>query len=156
MRELTRYLSTTVRVFPDYAGTIIWFAIGPFDYDSAHIPQDLRVAMQEWEETYYAGLDSPNATPELVASYDSEGVHLAEQLSQVVGQEFAVEYLPRANSADRVVFRADGPAAEPAVAAAFRARADEFLERRSKVQKRLDDGDALRWIVPDGKHWPPD
>lgn len=92
MRELTRYLSTTVRVFPDYAGTIIWFTIGPFDYDSARIPQDLRVAMQEWEETYYAGLDSPDAAPELVGAYDLEGLHLAEQLSQLVGQEFAVEY----------------------------------------------------------------
>ncbi|MGN6204491.1 hypothetical protein [Humibacter sp.] len=111
MRELTRYLSTTVRVFPDYAGTIIWFTMGPFDYDSARIPQDLRVAMQEWEETYYAGLDSPNAAPELVgapewarplASANTPRAKPCEFISAASNLTYTTSYCPACGDETRV------------------------------------------------------
>ena len=46
-----------MRMFPDYAGTVLWYGGGPVDYEEAHLPAGLVAYLEAWEASYYAGLD---------------------------------------------------------------------------------------------------
>jgi hypothetical protein len=77
------YLRSVLRVFPDYAGTVLWFVSDPVRYERAQLTPQLEADLNAWETRYYGGL-----TPELhwrpefdIASYDSDGVSLCERLA---------------------------------------------------------------------------
>ncbi len=55
--ELSEYETRVVRIFPDYATTVIWFFF-PVDYDRAGLDSELITAMSAWERSYCEGLDS--------------------------------------------------------------------------------------------------
>ncbi|MCU1479853.1 MAG: hypothetical protein JWQ19_639 [Subtercola sp.] len=56
MTDAAEYLGTVVRVFPDYAETVLWFAPGPVSYEESHLTDTLVAEMIEWEAAYYASL----------------------------------------------------------------------------------------------------
>lgn len=47
----------TVRMFPDYADTVLWFE-GPVDYDLTGLTPDLLHDLTAWEQSYYDSLTS--------------------------------------------------------------------------------------------------
>lgn len=47
------YATRTVRVFPDYANSVIWFS-DPFPYHESHLSKSLVTRLDRWEASYYS------------------------------------------------------------------------------------------------------
>src|SRR5699024_821144 len=43
----------TIRMFPDYADTVLWFGDGPVEYSDTGLTAALIDALQRWEQTFY-------------------------------------------------------------------------------------------------------
>lgn len=84
-----------MRVFPDYADTVLWFAPGPVSYEESHLTEGLVAEMVKWEATYYANLTDLfewHAEADLLA-FDEEGLRLANRLAEELGDAVEVDYL---------------------------------------------------------------
>lgn len=94
MVDAAEYLRTVVRVFPDYADTVLWFAPGPVSYEESHLTEGLVAELVEWEGTYYASLtDLFQWRPEAnLLAFDVEGLRLAHRLAEELGDAVEVEY----------------------------------------------------------------
>lgn len=82
-----------VRVFPDYANTVIWYARGPVPYEETGLSLDLIGAMDEWETAYYASLDESYsfASPQAESDHVTRGLVIAKGLSEEIGDILPVE-----------------------------------------------------------------
>jgi hypothetical protein len=109
-----------VRLFPDYAGSVLWFPHAVAYPDTALDPA-LVTDLIRWEIGYY---DSLNAdfdwqTPEAARAFTAEGVALALRLAVQLGDGFDVEFASYETGVARRRFRSELPADNPAAAAAF-------------------------------------
>ncbi len=148
MKGLTEYATSVVRLFPDYAGSAIWFW-EPVPYEVTGLSSDLVRDLQAWEESYYGGLDAYAwRSADLGDAFAAEGKRLAHRLASELGDEFAVEYDVLAEPGRRRV-RGPGPPRNPAAAAAFRELAAEARAEHARITKIVDqarrDGDPLEW-----------
>ncbi|RFA13234.1 hypothetical protein B7R22_13790 [Subtercola boreus] len=122
MSDAAEYLRTVVRVFPDYAGTVLWFAAGPVLYDEAHLTEGLVAEMVRWEAAYYASLTDffewrPGTDP---SAFDEQGLRLAKRLAEELGDAVEVEYHHRREGAPQPVrLRGAGNGTNAAARAAF-------------------------------------
>jgi hypothetical protein len=144
---VSEYATTVVRLFPDYAGSVIWFST-PVPYEETGLDPQLTDDLQAWDASYYAGLDSGYdwRTPKLEARFLAEGARLARRLADQIGDDFQVEH-DLGESRRRV--RGAGPARNPEPAAAFHRLADaareEWAQLRQAVDRAAKDGHTLEW-----------
>jgi hypothetical protein len=143
------YLRSVVRVFPDYANTVIWFAPGPVRYEDARVTDELRDAMVAWEKAWYADLsdDFHFSSPEVARSLAAEGRRLATWLSTELGENFEVEVLLDEVGGGHDRLRGEGPGTNPAAVAAFRGMAAEDKAEHDRIQVLIADGAQFTWIA---------
>ncbi|MBC7761490.1 MAG: hypothetical protein H7201_06775 [Candidatus Saccharibacteria bacterium] len=104
------YLRSVVRVFPDYADTVLWFVPGPVDYEDAHLTPQLTSDMKAWEASFYANETDVGAwRPGFDAdAYEAEGLRLCQCLAEELGDLVGVEYRSGQEGAKRVILRGTG------------------------------------------------
>jgi hypothetical protein len=114
---VSEYATTVIRLFPDYAESVIWFS-SPVPYEETQLDDRLIADLRTWEASYYAGLSSDLSwrAPGLEARFRADGLELARRLADQIGDDFQVEY-DLGWSRRRV--RGTGPARNPAAALAF-------------------------------------
>lgn len=151
------YFTTVIRIFPDYAESVIWFAIGPVSYNDAKISSQLRSDMEAWEDFYYAAQteDFRWRRPEGREWFNAEGRRLAERLAGEVGSRFEVEVRVYRNKKVRVNSKAEPT--NPEAAEAFETIARELREFEERIERETRAGSNFRWFAygpaedPDGK-----
>jgi hypothetical protein len=149
MDGLSEYSTAVIRLFPDYAESAIWFAIGVVRYEDAHLSPELQEDMKSWEASFYADLDTFNGwrSPESAESFAKNGLLLAGRLADELGKDFEVEV--DADVAGRRMrrFRSDSVATNLSAAKAFRAIADRSKAEHDSIQKRIAEGHTYRWAA---------
>jgi hypothetical protein len=132
------YATDIVRVFPDYADSVIWFS-DPMPYPETHLTVDLVTRLTDWETSYYSGLTDEFEwrSPDALHSFSAEGLELARAISEEIGSGFEVEYRSFENSDAVASLRSEHPAANPAAEAAFTARAERARADWSALRARL-------------------
>ena len=110
----------TVRMFPDYAGTVLWFG-GPVSYEDSGLTQPLVRALHSWKERYYLSItqDFEWVSAEAARRFTTEGHRLAECVADELGERYDVEFASHENDVPARIFRASGPASNAKAVAAF-------------------------------------
>lgn len=110
----------TVRLFPDYAGTVLWFS-GPVRYEDSGLTQGLIRALQSWEESYYHSMtpDIEWVSAEAAHRFTAEGNRLAECVADELGERYDVGFASYEDGVPARIFRASGPARNAEAVAAF-------------------------------------
>ena len=140
--------TTVVRLFPDYADSVLWFP-DPLPYEQTRLDAQLIEDLKAWEDSYYAGLTPTYSwrDPALQAEFVAEGARLARRLAAEIGDEFQVEHDSAGGVPRRV--RGRGPARNPDAAAALRemarAATAEWDELRRVVAGARRAGQTLEW-----------
>ena len=130
-----------VRMFPDYADTVLWFD-GPVDYAECGLSERLIRDLERWEQGYYDALvDLEWRTPELAAQFTKNGVRLAQQVARELGEDFEVEFRSYENGAGVRRFRGKGPGS-PAATAAFGQRAAAIRDDRERLSRMKAEDEA--------------
>ncbi|TIH36138.1 hypothetical protein [Subtercola vilae] len=122
MASAVEYLRSVVRVFPDYADTVLWFAPGPVAYEDAHLTKELEARMKAWENSYYAALTELFEWQKGfdVVAFDRRGLGLATSLADELGDALGVEYRNHQDGGqEAVTLRGAGEGTNPAARAAF-------------------------------------
>jgi hypothetical protein len=142
------YATRIVRVFPDYAETVIWFG-SPFPYLETGLSDALIERMKAWEDSYYAALteDIKWRSVEELERFDAEGMTLAHDLAAEIGPDFEVEYRSFADREAITQLHDEAPAPNPAAQEAFAARADTGRVERAKAQAMRSAAPDLRWFA---------
>jgi len=144
---VSEYATTVVRLFPDHAGSAIWFS-SPLPYEESQLDAPLIADLRAWEDRHHDGLDSDYEwrTPELETHFHADGARLARRLADQIGDDFQVQY-ELGGSHRRI--RGVGPARNPDAAAVFHRLADTAREEWSRLRKMVDqaaeEGHALGW-----------
>ena len=142
-------LQTRVRVFPDYADSVIWFCIGLVHYDEARISPGLQADMEAWEQTYYEGIDTQNYQWKSRTQHQrfvAEGLRLGAMLADELGEQFEVEVVATFGSSENnTIFRSPRQATNREAAAAFAARAQKLLEFELYMKRVRDAGGSFGW-----------
>ncbi len=148
MRDPGAYLRTVVRVFPDYAGTVLWFVGGPVDYADAKLSDSLAAAMQAWEESYYRSLDDDLKwrSPGTEEHHAAEGLRLARLLADELGDAFEVEVWAE-GAKEKIRILGLHPGSNPAAVAAFRGWAAESEAEDERVRQLRDSGVTFGWTA---------
>jgi hypothetical protein len=109
------YATRIVRVFPDYADTVIWFD-GPFPYAETCLSEALIERMEAREGSSCAALtdDIKWRSVEESERFSATGMELAHHLAVELGPDFEVEYHSYVGSGANTQFSAHGPASNPA------------------------------------------
>jgi hypothetical protein len=145
--EVSEFGTTVVRLFPDYADSVVWFR-GPVPYEQTKLDARLIADLQSWDASYYAGLngDYEWRSAGLADQFHADGARLARRLADQIGDDFEVQY-DRGESHRRV--RGSGAPRNPAAAAAFHQMADaareEWRSMRQVVEEAARDGHTLEW-----------
>lgn len=110
----------TVRMFPDYAGSVLWFG-GPVSYEDSGLTQQLIRALPLWEECYYLSMtqDFEWVSAEAAHRFTAEGNRLAECVADELGERYDVEFASYEDDVPARIFRASGPARNAEAVAAF-------------------------------------
>lgn len=143
----SEYATTVVRLFPDHAGSVLWFS-EPVPYEVTRLDPGLLDALRAWEDAYEAGLTDEYAwrAPELEVAFRREAARLARRLADQLGDGFQVQY-DTADGHRRV--RGSGPARNAEAAAVFRSLADAAGRRgdalRDAVERARAAGATLEW-----------
>ncbi|MFJ6416950.1 hypothetical protein [Paeniglutamicibacter sp. NPDC091659] len=95
-----------IRMFPDYADTVLW-ADGPVDYVDTGLSGGLVEDLLAWEQSFYCGLNSNHAfrSRGVELKFIQEGVRLAKLVSSEIGSGHSVEYLGALSLDLPVLFR---------------------------------------------------
>lgn len=116
---------SVVHLFPDYAGSVLWFP-HPVAYAQTGLDPVLVADLIRWEIGYYDALDADFTwrSAELARAFTADGVALALRLAVQLGAGFDIEFASYETGVARRRFRSQLPADNPRAAAAFRALAD--------------------------------
>ena len=111
-------------MFPDYAGTVLWFG-GPVRYEDSGLTQELIHALQSWEESYYHSMtpDFEWVSAEAAHRFTAEGNRLAERLADELGEGYEIGFASYEDDVPARTFHASGPAHNANAVAAFNALA---------------------------------
>ena len=123
-----------VRLFPDYAGTVLWL-FDPLPYRDAALSSSLTAALQEWEASYYESLtaDDEWLSPELAAAFTATGNSLAQKLAEELGAKFAIEFHSYEHGAQRRLFSSEVSATNLAAASALMALVEADAGEKSRL-----------------------
>jgi hypothetical protein len=137
------YATDVVRVFPDHAGSVIWFS-EPLPYADTRLTLNLVAQLEDWEAQYYAALDADLRWRPSVSLHDfsARGLELARGVSGELGPRLEVEYRSFEDREAVARLRCEHPATNPAAEAAFLERADraraDWAEARARLAARPD------------------
>jgi hypothetical protein len=128
-----------VRMFPDYADTVLWCP-HPVDYADSGLEPDLIEQLRAWEASYYAGLDHDHGwrDPEDQRAFAAEGRRLARLVAGALGDDFQVRI-------DDEVIRSRHPGRSPEAATAFRIIAEAEQAERNRIRRLESGGAGLEW-----------
>ncbi|MGO4103626.1 hypothetical protein AB4Y63_06715 [Leifsonia sp. YAF41] len=126
--------TSVVRMFPDYANTVLWFVVGPVRYSESALSPTLVRELEEWEQSYYDGLtpDYEWRSPERGEQVSAEGERLAQLVADELGSEFEIDFADRR-------FRSTSAADNPNAATAFRDLAAHFRAERERIDRQSKD-----------------
>lgn len=145
------YLRSVVRVFPDYADTVLWFVGGPVDYSDAKVTESLAADMSAWEDSYYAGLDDEMGwkSTDLETHHYREGLRIARALSDERGDSFEVEVFAQDGEHDECKVRilGQGRGSNPSAVAVFRARAAAGETEDAYFRELKASGGSFHWTA---------
>ncbi|TAL41946.1 MAG: hypothetical protein EPN91_09450 [Salinibacterium sp.] len=146
--DLERYLSL-VRVFPDCAETVIWFAPGPVPYDIACVSNELRDAMNAWETAWEREISDERTfpSPEIAHELATEGRRVAEWLSAELGDSFDVELRVSDTRYGHQLIRGTGAGSNPRAVAAFREMARAHRARHDELEGLRSQGVEFGWFA---------
>jgi hypothetical protein len=143
--------SDVVRMFPDYAGTVLWYGDGPVDYEDAHLPARLVADLEAWEASYYDGLDDEMEwrSRDLEMGHAARGAELARRVAEALGSAFVIQGVGGKARSDRAP-------TSPEAAAAFTALADDEEAEYNQRAWLVTEGAELSWSAyspesPEGK-----
>jgi hypothetical protein len=129
--------SHVVRVFPGYAGTVLWAAFGTVEYDESLLTDDLIRSLMEWETiAERAGVQGIPLEPDVLAAWSIESMRLARELAAELGSGFTIDIDDR--SGMRVLVRSEQPATNPAAAEVFESRRAKYVVDEAELRARLD------------------
>lgn len=143
----SEYATSVVRLFSDYADSVIWFS-GPVAYEDTCLEHDLVVELRCWDDTYYAGLTSDYEwrSPDVASLYYRAGARLARRIAEQIGDDFQVQY-DQGHTHRRV--RAAGQARNEGAASAFHTMAEHARTERARLREVVDrarsSGETLYW-----------
>ena len=143
------YLRSVVRVFPDYAGTVLWFVPGPVSYEVAHLSPELTSAMKAWEKLFdeYLSYEAPRSGLDEDA-WDAEGLRLCRALADELGDLVGVEYHSDREGAKKIVLRGRGQGTNAPARAAFERMIDRSLEEDAEYERMKAQGIIHGSYVP--------
>jgi hypothetical protein len=145
------YLRSVVRVFPDYAGTVLWFVDGPVDYSDAKVTASLAADMSAWEDSYYTGLDDEREwkTTDLEVHHYREGLRLARALSVELGDAFEVEVFAQDSEGNEYKLRIQGRGrgSNPRAVGAFKEWAAASGAEDTKFRELKASGGSFHWTA---------
>ncbi|HJX78732.1 hypothetical protein [Glutamicibacter sp.] len=151
MNSSREAVPSKVRLFPDYADTVLWFT-EPIDYATAQLSPALTHELSQWEQSYYDGLnrDFEWKSPSLAHRFGAEGERLAQRVADELGDRFEIELLAFVEDVPERKFRASGPALNPHAAKVFNALAieiKEFEEEVLRAQEATRRGENTEWYA---------
>ena len=141
----------TVRMFPDYAGTVLWFR-DPVDYDLAQLSGGLVHDLDRWEQSYYEALtpDFGWKSADLARRFTTEGNRLAQRVADELGNGYEIEFASYEEDVPTRRFCAKGPAlnlrasgAFDVLALAVKTEDEEAYRARAAVRH----GDSHAWYA---------
>ncbi|WP_141362747.1 hypothetical protein [Glutamicibacter uratoxydans] len=108
--------AVVVRMFPDYADTVLWFR-NPIRYEDSKLSADLVEDLKRWEQSFYEGLnrDYEFKSETLACRFVEDGKILAQRVADELGENFVIE-LQEDNAAGRYQAKRQALNAEAAVA----------------------------------------
>ena len=139
-----------VRMFPDYADTVLWFG-DPVDYDLTGLTQGLVSDLQAWERSYYASLtpDFDWKSPDAAHRFTEEGNRLAQRVADELGDGYEIEFSSYERDVPARRFRGTGAPNARAAAAfdvlAVAVRAGQVEVSRARAAARR--GDPPGWFA---------
>ncbi|PCC41507.1 hypothetical protein CIK65_17340 [Brevibacterium aurantiacum] len=112
--------TTTVRMFPDYADTVLWIVF-PIDYEDTDLSPDLVSQLDAWEQSYYEALDADFnwKSADAARAFTQTGIDLAGQVANELGEEFVVEFASYEHHAPTYTVQSRSPADNDEAFAAF-------------------------------------
>lgn len=130
-----------IRMFPDYADTVLWID-GPVDYQDTGLSIGLIEELRTWEQLFY---DSINRTHSFISRGLSErfarkGIALAKRVCSEIGSQFVIEYGGAALLGHSVHFRCPGTASNTVAAACFESLAEAKRTAAREMREVLKDG----------------
>lgn len=136
-----------IRIFPDYADSVIWFIVGPLSYEESGVSTKLRRDMEAWETHYYETMNTDFTwrSREDQNYHAEEGRRLAECLSVEVGRAFEVEYFDQ--RAQKLRVRSDQPAANETAEAAFTRVGAWYRNLFERIEREAEAGASFRWVA---------
>lgn len=140
---------TTVRMFPDYADTVLWLD-GPVDYERTALSPGLIRELQAWEWSYYDALDADFnwKSPVDARTFTQTGIDLAGQVANQLGEEFVVEFASYETAAPTHTVQSRRLADNDEAFAAFSAIAAELgAEDERAAQLVAEGGPNAEWTV---------
>lgn len=142
------YLRSVVRVFPDYADSVLWFVPGPVDYEDAQLTPRLTRDMKAWEASFYANVTGVGAwRPGFDGdAYEAEGLRLCQCLADELGDVVGVEYRSEQESAKRVILRGTGEGTNPQARAALQNMIAASARWESNLNGSKEAGHILTWV----------
>ncbi|HRO31757.1 hypothetical protein [Citricoccus sp.] len=139
-----------VRMFPDYADTVLWFG-GPVPYDESGLTDGLVRELEDWEQSYYDSLtpDEDWKSAELARQFTAEGNRLAQRVADELGDGYQVQFSTYETGVPPRRFRGTRPVLNPRATAAFgELEAALIAERkRSDNAASAPDGDNSEWFA---------
>jgi hypothetical protein len=150
----TRRADTVVRLFPDYAGSVLWFpqpdTAQPVDYADSCLDPALVTDLIRWEIAYYDALDANFdwRTAALASTFTADGVALALRLAVQLGSGFDIEFASYETGVATRRFRSEFPADNPRAAAVFTALAGPASSLAARPARRRAVSSALSACPP--------
>lgn len=142
-------MPTTVRMFPDYADTVLWLVF-PVDYEDTALSPGLIRELEAWERSYYEALDADFnwKSPEDARAFTKTGIDLAGQVANQLGEEFVVEFASYETAAPTYTVHSRRPADNEGASAAFSTIvADMEAEQERAAQLVADAGPDAKWTA---------
>jgi alkylhydroperoxidase family enzyme len=136
-----------VRMFPDYADSVLWLD-GPVDYGESGLSEQLVSDLREWEEAYYASLTRRYEwrSRRHAHAHATTAERLARRVAAELGSRFAVEYDAAEDTDDVRRVTSARPGLNVEAEAAFLARAEEAVRAQERLAALKDEpGDDTGW-----------
>lgn len=142
-------MPTTVRMFPDYADTVLWL-VYPVDYEDTALSPGLIRELEAWERSYYESLDADFnwKSAEDVRAFTKTGIDLAGQVANQLGEEFAVEFASYEHAAPTYTVQSRRRADNEEASAAFSTIVAEMkAEDERAAQLLAEAGPNAEWTA---------
>jgi hypothetical protein len=139
-----------VRMFPDYADTVLWFG-GPVPYDESGLTEGLVRELEDWEQSYYDSLtpDEDWKSAELARQFTAEGNRLAGRVADELGDGYDVQFSSYEPGVPPRRFRGARTALNPRATAAFAELAAALIAEQKRFDEaaRAPGGEDSEWFA---------